>query len=92
MSVGYRVALLPGARRQLEKIERKHQRQVLRRLRSLEVDPRPRGATKLRGFDAYRLRSGDHRIIYRIEDDRVLVLVLRIGYRKEIYRSLQDLE
>jgi mRNA interferase RelE/StbE len=54
------------------------------------MEPRPKGAAKLTGLEhAYRLRHGDYRIIYEVHEDRLLVLVIRIGHRREVYRSLR---
>lgn len=52
---------------------------------SLEANPRPNGCKKLKGREAYRVREGDYRIIYEIEDKILRVLVLDVGHRKDIY-------
>ncbi len=53
----------------------------------LAVNPRPKGVKKLSGLDdLYRIRVGDYRIVYQIHDDRLIVLVVRIGHRKDVYR------
>jgi len=67
-------------------------RKLYHRLReaidTLALEPRPHGCTKLSGAkNIYRLRVGDHRIIYQVADDRLLVLVVDIGHRREIYRA-----
>lgn len=55
----------------------------------MEINPRPPGARKLAGEDSfYRVREGDYRIVYAIEDDRLIILVLRIGHRSDVYRNL----
>jgi mRNA interferase RelE/StbE len=56
------------------------------RLVGLSANPRPVGAIKLAGQDAYRIRVGDHRIIYTIHDDRLIVLVVDVGHRRDVYR------
>lgn len=54
---------------------------------ALEQDPRPSGCKKLRGAtNTYRIRSGDYRVVYTIEDAELLVLVVRVGHRREVYR------
>lgn len=67
-------------------------REILRRvdaaILSLAHDPRPARAEKLTGYDFYRIRVGDYRIVYQIEDDRLVIVVIRIGHRREIYRRL----
>jgi len=53
----------------------------------LAIDPRPRGARKLSGHDdVFRVRTGRYRLLYSIEDKRLIVLVLKIGHRKDVYR------
>lgn len=59
----------------------------MQRIRSLADDPRPAGCEKLSGQERYRVRQGAYRIIYEIEDARLLVLVVKIGHRRDIYRS-----
>jgi len=54
----------------------------------LAQTPRPRGTEKVRGADLWRIRQGDYRIVYAVDDDRQLVTVVRIGRRPEINRSL----
>ena len=81
------IELLPSAARELAKLDRAIQRRVARRLGQLAEDPRGGGAIKLRGdVDIWRARVGDHRILYRIEDDRLVVLIFRIAHRREAYR------
>ena len=54
-------------------------------LRLLAVDPRPPGARVLRGRDGLRVRVGDYRVLYRVEDDVLLVVVVAVGHRREVY-------
>jgi mRNA interferase RelE/StbE len=86
----YTVELLPRAARELRRLGRPQQRRLARHLRRLEFNPKPPGVLKLQGFDGYRLRVGVYRIVYRVEHDKVRVLVLRIGHRRDLYRSLGD--
>lgn len=79
--------------RQLEKALRRLPKDVLTRvdrlLLSLADEPRPAGCKKLRGYEnLYRLRVGDGRLIYAVEDDRLVVLVIEIALRGEVYRDL----
>ncbi len=81
------IELLPSAARELANLERAIQRRVARRIGQLAEDPRGGGAMKLRGADdIWRARVGDYRILYRIQDDRPAVLVIRIAHRREVYR------
>ncbi len=59
----------------------------MQRIAALADDPRPPGCEKLSGLERYRVRQGAYRIIYEIEDDRLVVLVVRVGNRREVYRT-----
>ena len=62
---------------------------IIGALEELEADPRPAGASSLVGYSgALRIRVGDWRVVYRVVDERLLVLVLQVGHRREIYRGL----
>ena len=88
----YKVELKPATVKHLSKLEKKFQVQVRDKIDSLAKDPRPDGAIKLSGVkDLYRLTSGNFRIIYQVSDDKLLVLVVKIGDRKDIYKNLADL-
>lgn len=83
----YAVRFLPSAARELAKLERAVQRRIARRIEQLAPDPRGGGAVKLRGAaDAWRVRVGSYRLLYRIEDDELVVLIIRIAHRREVYR------
>ncbi len=85
----YTVEVSPAAGRQIRKLDRNPQERVLARIEKLQEDPRPHDASKLQApEDLYRIRVGDFRIVYQVEDDRLLVLIVKVGNRKEIYRSL----
>ncbi len=83
----YTVELRPSARRELLKLRRHDQLRLVRAMDALAANPRPRGVKKLSGpDDLYRVRVGDYRIVYQIHDDRLIVLVVRIGHRRDVYR------
>ncbi len=85
----YTVTILPSALGQLAELPRHDQKKIKERIDRLAVDPRPPGVKNLQGeSDLFRLRSGNYRIIYSIEDVRLVVLVIRIGHRRDVYRSL----
>jgi mRNA interferase RelE/StbE len=88
--VPYSVRISPAADREIRKLDRPIQERILKKLDDLEQEPRPNGVEKLAGGSEarYRVRVGDFRIVYRIDDDVLTVLVLKVGNRKEIYRSL----
>lgn len=83
----YKIEVSATAEKQIRGLGRDDQVRVLRAIQQLATDPRPRGARKLRGYeDVYRIRVGTFRVIYSVESDRLLVIVLKVGHRKDIYR------
>ena len=86
--MAYSVELAPAAKRQVRKLDRAIQERVIRRLEALGKDPRPHGVEKLEGVEStYRVRLGEYRIVYEIQDKILVVLVLKVGHRKEVYRG-----
>lgn len=82
-----RIEVAPAAVRQLRKLDPAARRRVQAVLELLAEQPRPSGATKLVGGNGeWRVRTGDYRIIYEIHDDVLLVLVVAVGHRRDIYR------
>lgn len=83
----YRVEVSTTAERQIRRLQRDDQIRVLRAVRDLATEPHPRGCRKLRGYeDVYRLRVGTFRVLYSVERERILVIILKVGHRKDIYR------
>ncbi|MBN1165438.1 MAG: type II toxin-antitoxin system RelE/ParE family toxin [Candidatus Krumholzibacteriota bacterium] len=84
----YRILIKASAAKEIENIRtQKDRRRIVRRIRSLADDPRPRGCEKLSGKDRYRVRQGNYRIVYSIEDDKLIVLIIKVGDKKDIYRN-----
>lgn len=83
----YRIEVTPAALRQLRKLDPRARRRIQAAIELLAEQPRPPAATMLVNSDgAWRVRIGDYRVIYDIEDDRLIVLVLAAGHRRETYR------
>ncbi len=83
----YRLLIKPSAVKDIEAIPLKRDRQrVVERISKLAEDPRPSGSEKISGQDKYRVRQGRYRILYAIEDQDLLVQVVKVGHRKDIYR------
>lgn len=83
----YSVELTRTAEKQLRRVAKHDRGRVVEAIESLAHKPRPRGARKLQGYDdVYRIRVGQYRIVYEVFDDRVVVMVLKVGHRKDIYR------
>ena len=60
---------------------------IIRHIGQLASNPRPPGSTKLSGHDRYRIRQGAYRIVYSIEDDELIIIVVKVGNRKDVYRG-----
>jgi mRNA interferase RelE/StbE len=87
--VTYSIGISRDALRTLAKLDKPVRRRLQAAIDHLGDDPRPHGAIALRGFaGAYRVRVGDYRIIYTVEDSKLVVVVLDLGHRREIYRGL----
>lgn len=85
----YRVLIKPSAVKDIEAVPRKKDRQrIVRRIERLGDEPRPVGCQKLSGHDRYRIRQGQYRIVYGVEDDKLIVYVVKVGHRKDVYRAL----
>ena len=84
----YEVEISESAEKSLEKIPKKDRLKILEKIDALEQDPIPGGSIKLKGYKEafYRIRSGDYRVVYSIKQDVLIVLVVEIGHRREIYR------
>ena len=83
----YDLVLRPSVSRDVKGIPRHDLQRILERIEALRDDPRPPGAVKLSGMEYYRVRQGDYRIVYEIQDAVVVVIVVKIGHRREIYRK-----
>jgi len=86
--VTHRIELSPSAVRQLKKLDIAARRRIQAAIETLAGEPRPAGAKKLVGGGGeWRVRTGDYRIVYEIHDGVLLVLVVAVGHRREIYRG-----
>lgn len=81
----YRIELRPAAVRALRKLDSQVRRRVQGAIALLAQDPRPPGARALQGRPGLRVRVGDYRIIYTVQDDVLLVVVVRLGHRRDVY-------
>jgi len=82
-----RLLIKPSAVKDIEAIPLKRDRQrVVERISKLAEDPRPSGSEKISGQEKYRVRQGRYRILYTIEDQDLLVQVVKVGHRKDVYR------
>ena len=82
----YRINLKRSAEKELERLPDKIHDRIVHRLLLLKNDPRPQNAKKLRGREGYRIRVGDYRILYIIDDENKIVEIYSIAHRREAYR------
>lgn len=83
----YTLILEPSAQQDLNKLDKHVHNRILNALNKIETDPRHRGSRKLKGFDhQWRVRVGDYRVLYEIDDTKKSVHIYRIAHRKEAYR------
>jgi mRNA interferase RelE/StbE len=82
----YAVEILRSAQKQLAKIDTQTQERIIDSIRALADNPRPSGCKKLSGRPAWRIRVGDYRVIYEINDRKLVIVVVTLGNRKDVYR------
>ena len=83
----YSLLVKASAAKELEATPKKDRERLAARIKGLGATPRPAGSEKLSGEEKYRIRQGDYRILYLIEDARSTVTVVKIGHRREVYRN-----
>ena len=82
----YEVLIKRSAEKELDSLPSSVSKRIAKRLFSLEGDPRPAGAKKLQGEEAYRLRVANYRVLYTVDDATRQVAIYAVGHRREIYR------
>lgn len=82
----YRLLIKPSAAKELENIPKTDRIRVVRRIEKLADDPRCTQCEKLSGRNRYRVRQGRYRILYSIDDEEIIVVIVKIGHRKDVYR------
>ena len=87
MTGSYSLVIKTSAERELHALPKEDLRRVVDRIRALAATPRPHGNEKLSGQERYRIRKGDYRIVYAIDDEARLVEIVKIGHRREVYRK-----
>jgi mRNA interferase RelE/StbE len=86
----FRIEVSATAEKQIRKLRRKDQIRVLQAIQPLSTEPTPPGSRKVRGYDdVFRIRVGTYRVLYRVMGRRLVIVILKIGHRREIYRSLR---
>jgi len=82
----FEVVFKRSVKKDLRGIPKKDIRRILARIEALANDPRPPGAEKLTGLERYRVRQGAYRILYEVQDQRLVVVVVKVGHRRDVYR------
>jgi mRNA interferase RelE/StbE len=82
----YKLKIIPQAQKDLDTLPAKIFNRIKSAILNLSEDPRPYGAIKLTGQEGYRIREGDYRILYRIDDSSKEIYIYRLKHRKEVYR------
>ena len=83
----FSLLLTKSAEAELRVLPKNDLRRVTARIQGLATDPRPPGCEKLSNQERYRVRQGDYRILYRIDDESFIVTVVKVGHRREVYRQ-----
>ncbi len=83
----YSLEIKRSAAKELAQLPPKDRGRIIARIQALAEDPRPVGAEKLSGQERYRVRQGDYRILYEIEDQILRIMVVKIGHRRDVYRT-----
>jgi len=83
----YSIFFKDSVRKDLDSIPKNDLQRIIERIGNLAENPRPIGCEKLSGQEKYRLRQGNYRIIYSIQDTQLTVWVVKVGHRREVYRS-----
>ena len=82
----YKIYFKRSAVKDLEAISKRDLQRIINRIELLKADPRPPGCEKLSGQERYRVRQGNYRIVYSIQDDALTIWVVKIGHRRDVYR------
>jgi len=83
----YKIEIKKSAAKEISKLPRVALKRILERIEALGEEPRPKGCKKLSADEKYRIRVGVYRVLYSIDDDRLIIFVVKAGHRKEIYRE-----
>lgn len=83
----YKLLIKPSAAKEIESLPKKDRLRVIQRIQELSEDPRPPGSEKLSGQEKYRVRQGSYRIVYSVSDKEIVVIVVKVGHRREVYRG-----
>ena len=83
----YKILIKSSAAKELARLPEKDIQRITSKIKSLSADPRPHGCEKLSAQERYRIRQGNYRIVYSIEDDKLIVYVIKIAHRSVVYKK-----
>ncbi|MDP3295617.1 MAG: type II toxin-antitoxin system RelE/ParE family toxin [Nevskia sp.] len=84
----YELRFRPSVAKDLRGVPKNDLQRILAKIETLRDDPRPPGSEKLSGDEKYRIRQGDYRILYGIDDHTVIVEIVKVGHRRDVYRQI----
>ncbi len=82
----YKIFIKPSAAKELKRLPQKDLKRIISKIQSLSQEPRPQGCEKLSAQERYRLRQGNYRIVYSIEDEKLVVYVVKVAHRRDVYK------
>lgn len=83
----YKIVIKKSATKEIERIEKKDRIRIIEKIRTLALDPHPTGCKKLSGQEKYRIRQGNYRILYQVIDTKLIVNAVKVGHRRDVYKS-----
>lgn len=85
MKIDYKIEIKASAQKELRNLPNKELKKIIEKIGSLSTNPRPSGCKKLSGDEKYRIRIGNYRVLYRIEDEILVIFIVKVGHRKDVY-------
>jgi len=83
--VNYKIEIKKSATKEIAKLPKDMLKRILDKIQSLENEPRPSGCKKLSADEKYRIRVGNYRVLYSIEDEKLVIYIVKVGHRKDVY-------
>lgn len=83
----YRIVIKKSAAKEIERLEKKDRIRIIEKIIGLADDPHPSGSKKLSGQEKYRIRQGNYRILYQVIDQKLVINVVKVGHRRDIYKN-----
>ncbi|MFH1942514.1 MAG: type II toxin-antitoxin system RelE/ParE family toxin [bacterium] len=84
----YKIFFRRSVLKDMETVPKKDRQRIMKRIEKLALNPRPHGCEKISGQDRFRIRQGNYRIVYSIQENELTVWIVKIGHRREVYRQL----